>query len=302
MLMNARKAAVPNTTLSWSEDGRDWPNRESSQFVDAGGLLWHVQSLGQGPPLLLVHGTGAATHSWRGLAPLLAKRFRVIAPDLPGHGFTEAMDEKDISLPGIAQGLAALLAKLGVKPAIVIGHSAGAAILARLCIDHAIEPKLLISLNGAFLPFEGMAGHIFPPMAKLLFLNPLVPRVFAWSADRLAVSQLLRWTGSSIDREGLDLYARLLSNPGHVTGALGMMAGWKLDTLARDLPNLHVPVVLVTAQNDKAVSPELAGKIMARLPNARVETLRHLGHLAHEEKPDAVADLIFKLIDQAVHL
>jgi magnesium chelatase accessory protein len=254
-----------------------------------------VQCLGEGPPILLLHGTGAATHSWRTLAPLLARRFRVIAPDLPGHGFTDAMDDRNLSLPGIARAVGALLSALDVKPDIVVGHSAGAAILARLCIDHVIAPKLLISLNGALLPFEGMAGHIFPPMAKLLFLNPLVPRVFAWSADKLAVSQLLRWTGSSIDKEGLDLYARLLGNPGHVAGALGMMAGWKLETLARDLPKLRTPVVLVTGQGDKAVAPELADKIKTQLPNARVVPLRGLGHLAHEERPDLVGDLILRL-------
>ena len=52
----------------------DWPNRAASRYVDAGGLRWHVQSLGDaGPDLLLLHGTGAATHSWAGLAPLLSE-------------------------------------------------------------------------------------------------------------------------------------------------------------------------------------------------------------------------------------
>ena len=74
--------------LSWERDGRDWPNREASRFVEAGGLRWHVQQMGRGPVLLLLHGTGASTHSWRALLPLLAKSFTVVAPDLPGHGFT----------------------------------------------------------------------------------------------------------------------------------------------------------------------------------------------------------------------
>ena len=70
--------------------GRDWPNRAASRTVRAAGLNWHVQVMGSGPVLLLAHGTGAATHSWRGLAPLLAQHFTVVAPDLPGHGYTEA--------------------------------------------------------------------------------------------------------------------------------------------------------------------------------------------------------------------
>jgi len=76
--------------LIWERDGRDWPNRSASRFVSAAGLRWHVQQFGTGPVALLVHGTGASTHSWRGLAPILAESFSVVAPDLPGHGFTEA--------------------------------------------------------------------------------------------------------------------------------------------------------------------------------------------------------------------
>ncbi len=78
----------------------------------------------------------------------------------------------------------------------MVGHSAGAAILARLCLDGAIKPALLVSLNGAFLPFEGAARFLFPSIAKLLFLNPLAPRLFAWAADRKAVANLMRGTGS----------------------------------------------------------------------------------------------------------
>ena len=85
----------------WQRDGGDWPNREASRFVRAAGLLWHVQVMGQGPVLLLLHGTGAATHSWRAMLPLLARHFTVVAPDLPGHGFTDAPATARLSLPGM---------------------------------------------------------------------------------------------------------------------------------------------------------------------------------------------------------
>ena len=155
--------------LTFAREGADWPNREASAFVEARGLRWHVQTMGTGPDVLMVHGTGASTHSWEGLAPLLAQRFRLVAPDLPGHGFTQAKRTPDLSLPGMARALAALLGVLEFSPKMVIGHSAGAAILARLCLDGAISPKLFVSLNGAFIPFAGLGRFLFPSMAKLLF-------------------------------------------------------------------------------------------------------------------------------------
>ena len=73
----------------WRLDGRDWPNAAASHFVQAGGIEWHVQRKGlQGPSVVLLHGTGAATHSWRGVLPLLAEHASVLAMDLPGHGFS----------------------------------------------------------------------------------------------------------------------------------------------------------------------------------------------------------------------
>ncbi len=72
-------------------------------------IRWHVQRMGEGPPLLLIHGTGAATHSWRGLMPMLARHFTVIAPDLPGHGFTQSPPAHRLSLPGMASDLSQLL-------------------------------------------------------------------------------------------------------------------------------------------------------------------------------------------------
>jgi magnesium chelatase accessory protein len=280
--------------LDFDRDGADWPNRQASAFVEAGGVRWHVQRMGKGPQLLMIHGTGASTHSWERLMPLLAKHFELVAPDLLGHGFTRTRRAPDLSLPGMARATAALLEKLDFKPKVVVGHSAGAAILARLCLDRAIKPSLLISLNGAFLPFGGAAAFLFPTIAKLLFLNPLAPRIFAWAADPKAVETLLRGTGSRIDRRGVDLYVRLLGNPAHVAGAIGMMANWDLSRMSRELPKLEPKVAFIVGQEDKAVHPDDAAGLAAAIPGASVDTIPHAGHLAHEEKPEEVCELILK--------
>jgi magnesium chelatase accessory protein len=142
--------------LNWETDGLDWPNRKASRFVVAGGLRWHVQFMGKGPVALLLHGTGASTHSWRDFAPLLARHFTIVAPDLPGHAFTERPKAPGLSLPGIAASVRDLLDVLEMEPVFGIGHSAGAAILARMTIDGALQPRALVSLNGALLPFRGV--------------------------------------------------------------------------------------------------------------------------------------------------
>jgi magnesium chelatase accessory protein len=281
--------------LIWSRDGRSWPNREASRFVEAAGISWHVQQMGAGQPLLLLHGTGAATHSWRALAPMLAAHFTVTAPDLPGHGFTQSPPAHRLSLPGMASDVGQLLRALGVSPEVVVGHSASAAILARMCLDGSIAPRLLVALNGAFMPFGGVAHHLISPLTRLLVMNPLVPRMFAWQASNSGtVERLIRNTGSTIDAQGIAQYRKLVSSTTHVAAALRMMANWRLEPLLHDLPRLTTRLLLVVADNDRSISPDVARQVREVYPQAMIERLPGLGHLAHEEDPRQVADLIMK--------
>lgn len=279
--------------LDWARDGRSWPNHESSRFVSAEGLRWHVQELGDGPAVLLLHGTGASTHSWGRLSALLSKGFRVVAPDLPGHGFTELPPVFLSSLPGMARATAALMRRLGVSPSLAVGHSAGAAVLARMCLDRAISPAALVSLNGALLPLRGIPGHFFAPAARLLANLPLVPRLFARRArHRRLVERLVRETGSSLSSADVDLYQHLLCSPRHVAAALRMMANWDLTPLERELAHLPCPLYLVSCENDHAVPPTEARRVLALLPEARLQSIPGLGHLGHEEDPQRFASLI----------
>ena len=278
----------------WDVEGRDWPHREHSRFVEVGRLRWHVQVMGEGPALLLLHGTGAATHSMRALAPLLAQHFTVIAPDLPGHGFTSGRPVCGLSMSAMARAVGDLLASLDVVPEIIVGHSAGAAIAVRMMLDGIATPKAIVGLDAALLPFPGLAAKLFPALAKALFVNPFAPRLFAQMArvPGEAGRFLARSTGSQIDAKGVALYERLLANSGHVGGALAMMANWDLDALKADLSRLHVPLLLIHGGKDAAIPLSNAREAAALVGDGRLLALPGLGHLAHEERPGEVAGII----------
>ncbi|MCX7304251.1 MAG: alpha/beta fold hydrolase [Hyphomicrobiales bacterium] len=281
---------------SWAVEGRDWPNRQYSRFESAGRLNWHLQEMGQGPRLLMLHGTGAATHSFRDIAPILAKDFHVLMPDLPGHGFSAMPSGSGLSLPGMSRLVGSLLHEVGFEPEIAVGHSAGAAILVEMALTGLIAPKMIIALNGALLPIRG--SSLFSPLAKLLFVNPLAPKLFAWRAIRQdATRRLLEGTGSNIEPRGIELYQRLFRTPGHVSGALGMMANWDLYALQRQIGNLVTPLVLVTAAGDRAIPRLDAATLAQRVKTARVCALPYGGHLVHEEQPRRIAQLISTLTE-----
>jgi magnesium chelatase accessory protein len=281
--------------LDFQTDGRDWPHRESSRFVEVAGVKWHVQTLGTGPVLLLLHGTGASTHSWRNIVPLLRTRFKIVMLDLPGHGFSSMAEGGGMSLPGMAAGVGALVKALGISPQIVAGHSAGAAVLIRMVLDRLISPEVLISINGALMPFGGTAAPILSPLAKLLFLNPVSPRLFAWRAQsRNAVRQVLVGTGSAVSDADLELYHRLFQSAGHCEAALSMMARWDLRPLQADLKTLSVPTILVAGERDTAVPPADADRVSQSIADSRVIKVATAGHLAHEEQPEILAAIILE--------
>ncbi len=291
--------------LDWERDGRDWPYREASQFVEAGGLRWHLQRFAReastasetevAPLALLLHGTGASMHSWYPMLPWLRLHFDLLLVDLPGHAFTGMASAWQASLPGMGLAVKSMLDVLAVQPTILIGHSAGAALGARMCLDGHVAPQSLVSINGAFMPLGGLAGVLFPPAAKLMASLPFAPGFVARrAADPRAIARLVSDTGSVLDPEGMALYGRIVGNPGHIEGALAMMANWDVQPLLRDLPRLQTPVSLIVADNDRAVPPAQAQRVLAMLPPQAGTTLTHLsgaGHIVHEEQPGAVAAL-----------
>ena len=276
----------------------DWPDRDRSRFVRAAGLDWHLQQRGRGPVVLLLHGTGASSHSWVPLARLLEGRFTVVAPDLPGQGFTALAPPEQSSLPGMTRAIAALLRELGMTPALIAGHSAGAAIAASLCLQGACHPAAVVGINGAMLPFGRAAAPLFSRAARVLAAAPVFPQLVALHAvPRKPVERMLRQTGSQTPVEMVRCYRRLLGNSRHVAGTLRMMANWDLQQLERNLDRLDPPLYLLVAEGDRVVEPAQAEELVQRLPSATLLRAPGLGHLGHEENPGWFAARLADIAD-----
>jgi magnesium chelatase accessory protein len=205
-------------------------------------------------------------------------------------------------MTGMARSLGELMTALGLDPAIIAGHSAGAAIAIRMALDGVASPRAIVGLNAALLPFPGLAGTLFPTLARVLFVNPLAPHVYARMARVPGGTArfLARSTGSKIDAVGIACYERLLATPGHCEGAITMMANWDLPTLKRDLPRLHIPLLLIHGAADPAIPLASAREAAAMIGMARLVSLPGLGHMAHEEKPEEVASLITEFAEELV--
>lgn len=277
----------------------DWPMRAQSRTVHVAPHLWHVQETGNGPLILMLHGAGASTHTWRKLAPLLAQQYRLVMPDLPGQGFTRMGNRTRCGLDAMAEDLAVLCADQGWQPQAVIGHSAGGALALRLA--ELLPLRAAIGINAALGNFDGPAGVVFPILARLLALNPVVPSLFARLAGTEGqVRRLLASTGSKVDAEGLRLYRRLVGDPAHVDGTLAMMAQWQLDGLLARLSRIALPVLFVTGTNDRTVPPAVSRDAAARMPQAEVVEMAGFGHLVQEEAAPQTAAVLLPFLRKAL--
>ena len=273
-----------------------WPNRSNSEFIKSENYNWHIQKFGStGKKLLLIHGTGASSHSWYPVIENLNLDIEALCLDLPGHGFTRAFAKQNKQLVTIVDQISFLLRKLDFYPHIIMGHSAGAAVAYELAKKIETEPST-VAINAAFGQFSGLAGLAFPYFAKIA-ASATIPARFLnlLASNEDIVRKLLASTGSTIPEQQLKCYQYLFSNPEHVDGTLQLMADWDLGNFLDRLPKEISPIHFLVGEKDKTVPPHISNSWDQLMPNSSLTRYKGLGHLLHEEDPSAVSSILERM-------
>ncbi len=270
----------------------DWPHAESSFFVTAAGLRWHVQRAGSGPTVVLIHGTAGATHTWRAVLPLLTPWADVIAFDLPGHGFTTGANTDQLSLAGMANAVGALLRTLNVRPRIGVGHSAGAAVLLQLASSHEVSPQSIIGVNSALVSINALGQALLPFSRALFDVDPVRAAIAAVLRNGTVARELLRSAGTPLDPAQEGRYIAMLTDGARVGAVLRMMSRWDLPALQARFPTVNVPVTLVHSSNEPWVPFHELLEVTRELPMRSVIDVTPAGHLIPDDKPERLADII----------
>lgn len=274
--------------LDWEAMKSGWPLSAHSEWVHTHRMRWHVQTLGHGPVLVMIHGTGASTHTWWQVAPRLAQDHTVVCVDLPGHGFSSEIKGLAPSPAAVANELAALFEALCIEPQALVGHSAGALVAAQWWLSRSAHspPCALVAVNPAWQSLPGAAQWLFPLGAWLIDLNPLSGWLLAQKAHRPGmVERVLAQTGSTLDAESVAGYRLMWQQPRHVRGVLRLMRAWDMQAIGHRLGQLDTPVQLHVGTNDATVPPSQAEVALKSLPRAEVRRWSGCGHLLHQERP-----------------
>jgi pimeloyl-ACP methyl ester carboxylesterase len=263
------------------------------RFYDAGGVRTRVLECGEGPVLLLLHGTGGHAETYcRNLGPL-SEHFRVVAPDLIGHGFTDRPDV-DYTLDTFAGHIVDLLDALGAETAILSGESLGAMVSAWVGITHPDRVERAVLNTGI------LARPDAPGQAQL---DDLEQRTMAMAKDGVTlegVRHRMNWLVSSPDRmtdEMIQVRHRVYTQDGMLdsvatimSSVIGMIRGttdgtdyYAPGTMAR----LEVPTLVLWTVDNPGQSTDLARETAKDLPDGRFEVLDDCAHWPQFEQPEA---------------
>lgn len=267
-------------------------------------LDWHASQHGStGLPLvLLLHGTGGSGHSWDGLLPHLAGQVHGLVPDLPGHGRTRGASPAELTLPAMAQALWRWLRARGLPgPALIAGHSAGAALALRMALDAPPgqpSPAILGFAPSLVAPPE-LYSRFLAPLVNPLATSGPVTRLMSGLARRTAlIDGLLASTGSTLSPAQRAAYRALFEDPAHVRGAVGFMAAADLPALNADCAARAqaLQVAFVLGARDRWIPERLLRPVIQRhLPQADVQVWPG-GHLVHEESPARAAARVLQML------
>jgi 2-succinyl-6-hydroxy-2,4-cyclohexadiene-1-carboxylate synthase len=273
--------------------------------VDVAGLRWAVQAAGSGPALLLLHGFTGSGRSWEGgLAEAASDSgFRVIAPDLPGHGGTAwraggaGPDEPSrAAIERVADDLAELLRVLGHDRAHVVGYSMGARVALRLAISHPAHVRSLV-LEAPSAGIEDAAERAArraadDALARALERDGIESFVNAWERTPVLAGEARL---GPVTRAALR-EIRLSHDPAGLAASLRAAGQGAMEPLHGRLAEVTAPTLVVVGADDPV--RDRAAAVAAGVPVARLAVIDGAAHAPHLEAPDAFCRLVLDFLKE----
>ncbi len=275
------------------------------QFRTIHGYRRAFRVAGSGPALLLLHGVGDNSTTWRAVQAALAQRFTVIAPDLLGHGESDK-PRADYSLAAFANGMRDLLAVLGIDRVTLVGHSLGGGIAAQFAYQypHMVERIVLVSSGGVTKDVSfGLRLAAMPMGSEALAVLRVPGALPALQLAGRAARKVLGSTKFGRDLpDGLKMLARLqdpaaLSAFSRTLRAVVDGHGQLVTMLDRSYLMQSVPVQLIWGEDDLVIPVSHAHVAHAQIPGSHLEIFEESGHLPHHDHPERFVEIVERFID-----
>jgi pimeloyl-ACP methyl ester carboxylesterase len=292
----AAKFLTRSKSKIWEQFSDVIHHAERSHFVEVDGIRVHYQEFGDrnAPPVVMLHGFGASTYTWKNTAPRLAdKGFRVLAVDMIGFGFTEKPNWGEYTISSQARMIVRFMNRMGIGCAIFFGSSYGGAVAATVALDYPERVEKLV-LVGAPCNDDPKSKPVVQ-LARLPIIGDLMSPFLvdsrAFLRFRLRES-LAPESHHLIDDERLDSIQRPLKGAADAHHSMLMtLRNWRANRIERDAHLISQPTLLVWGEKDIVVPIQNGHRLHRSIPNSRLVVFKQCGHLPHEEYTDNFVEL-----------
>ncbi len=272
----------------------------ASRTADVDGVRLHYLEVGHGPTVILLHGYAETSRMWKPIMPLLAEKFTVIAPDLPGIG-DSAIPANGLDLKTAAIRIHALAHSLGLEKARVVGHDIGLMVAYAYAAQFPAETEKLVVMD-AFLP--GVAGwepiYDSPTIWHFRFHGP-TPEALVQGRERIYFEHF--WNDFAADKTrsipeaDRKAYTEAYSRPGRMRAAWAYFASWP--QLAKDFAQLSqtkLTMPVLSIGGEKSLGNQLAEQMKLVASDVTVVVLKDTGHWVLEERSKETTDALVKFL------
>jgi pimeloyl-ACP methyl ester carboxylesterase len=268
--------------------------------ADAAGVKLHYLTAGHGPAVILLHGYTQTSRMWRPIIPLLAEKFTVIAPDLPGIGDSE-ISRDGLDMKTAAIRIHALAKSLGVEKARVVGHDIGLMVAYAYAAQFPAETEKLVVMD-AFLPgVEGWEAVYNDPNTWHFRFHGRTPEALVSGRERIYFSYF--WNDLAADKTrslpaaDREAYIAAYSRPGRMRAGWAYFAAWPQTAKDFELlaqTRLTMPVLAIGGEQSLG---EVLGKQMKVVASdVTIVVLKDTGHWVMEERPKETIDALTKFL------
>jgi pimeloyl-ACP methyl ester carboxylesterase len=271
-----------------------------SRTSEVEGIELHYLTAGQGPALILLHGYAETSLMWRPIMPLLAQRFMVIAPDLPGIG-DSAIPAGGLDMKTAGLRIHALARSLGVQKAEVVGHDIGLMVAYAYAAQFPAEVEKLVVMD-AFLPGVGGWEAVYnsPNFWHFRFNGP-TPEALVQGRERTYFEYF--WNDFAADKtrsipeEDRQAYTAAYSRPGRMGAAWAYFVSFQ--QAAKDFADLSqtkLTMPVLSIAGEKSMGDVLGQQMKLVALNATGVVLKDTGHWVLEERPQETTDTLVRFL------
>jgi pimeloyl-ACP methyl ester carboxylesterase len=291
----ATKLLTRPRDVSWPDSINLIYHAEHSWFTVIDGVRIHYQEAGdeKAPPMILIHGFISSNLVWNEVfLPLAKAGFRVIAPDLPGYGYSEKPRDGEYTIAAQARAVLGLMDQMGIEKATIVGASYGGAIAAMMALDCPDRVARLV-LVGAVSNDEPKKKLLLR-LASVPLLGDIATPLFLGSRWilRKRTEEVYRRLGFPVDERKLEARYHLLETSNTHHAMIRTVRRWSANRISRDAHLIRQPTMLVWGEEDKHIPIGNAFKLRDAIPNSRLIVFRRCGHLPPTEHPAKFVEVV----------